>query len=74
LILERKEEGNRKDTEKMEIALAILIIIGIFVGIPALIGCTIFLAYAWTDRGVRRTERIKLMKEGNIGVRETIQK
>ncbi|MFC1957317.1 hypothetical protein ACFLX0_00660 [Chloroflexota bacterium] len=47
----------------MEIVLAILMVLGIFVGIPALIGFAIVGVYACSDRQVRRAERAKAVEE-----------
>lgn len=47
----------------METALAILMVLGIFVGIPALIGFAIAGVYILSDRRVRRAERAKAVEE-----------
>ena len=47
----------------METTLAILMILGIFVGIPAVIGFAIAGGYIWNDRRVRRTGRNKAVGE-----------
>ena len=47
----------------METTLAILMVLGIFVGIPALIGFGIAGMYILTDRRVRRAERAKALEE-----------
>ncbi len=44
----------------METTLAVLMVIGIFVGIPAVIGFAIAGVYILSDRRARRTERTKL--------------
>ena len=46
----------------METTLAILMVLGIFVGIPALIGFAIAGTYILRDRRVRRAERAKTVK------------
>ena len=51
----------------METALAILMVLGIFVGIPALVGFAIAGVYILSDRRVRRAERAKaLEKAGEV--------
>ncbi|MFC2071239.1 hypothetical protein ACFLUU_00765 [Chloroflexota bacterium] len=47
----------------METALAILMVLGIFVGIPALIGFAIAGTYIRSDRRVHRAERAKAVEE-----------
>ncbi len=47
----------------METTLAILMVLGIFVGIPALIGFAIAGTYMRSDRRVRRAERAEAVKE-----------
>lgn len=47
----------------METALAILMVLGIFVGIPALVGFAIAGTYILKDRRVRRAERGKAPEE-----------
>ncbi len=47
----------------METTLAILMVLGIFVGIPAIIGLAIAGLYIRSDRRVRRAERAKAMEE-----------
>ena len=47
----------------MELALAILMVLGIFIGIPALIGFTIVGIHAWHNRQVRRVERAKALEK-----------
>ena len=47
----------------METVLAILMVLGIFVGIPALIGFAIAGTYVLIDRRVRRAERAKAVEE-----------
>ena len=46
----------------METTLAILMVLGIFVGIPALIGFAIAGTYILSDRRVRRAERAKAVE------------
>ncbi len=46
----------------METTLAILMVLGIFVGIPALIGFTIAGVYILSNRRVRRAERAKTVE------------
>ena len=46
----------------METALAILMVLGIFVGVPALIGLIIVGVVIWSDRLSRRAERTKAME------------
>ena len=43
----------------MEMTLAILIVLGIFVGIPAVVGFAIAGVYMMSDRRARRAERAK---------------
>ena len=47
----------------MELALAAMMVLGIFVGIPAVIGFAIAGAYIWKDRQIRRAERADALKE-----------
>jgi len=47
----------------METVLAILMVLGIFVGIPALIGFVIAGAYILKDHRVRTAERAKALEE-----------
>ncbi len=47
----------------METTLAILMVLGIFVGIPALIGFAIAGTYIMVDRRARRVERAKAVDE-----------
>ena len=47
----------------METALAILMVLGIFVGIPAVIGFTIAGIFIFSDRRARRAERAKALGE-----------
>jgi len=52
----------------METALAILMVLGIFVGIPALIGLIIVGVVVWSDRLPRRAERAKAMEAAAEGL------
>ncbi len=45
----------------METTLAILMVLGIFVGFPALIGIAIASVYLLSDRRARRAARVKAM-------------
>lgn len=54
----------------MELTLAILIVLGIFVGIPALIGFTIVGAYELRNRRVRKANQVKAVKEAEVITRE----
>lgn len=54
----------------METALAILMVLGIFVGIPAVIGFTIAGMYILGDRRVRRAGRVKALEEAVETLRE----
>ena len=47
----------------METTLAILMVLGIFVGIPALIGFAIAGTYILSDRRVRRAEHAKALEK-----------
>lgn len=47
----------------MELALAIMMVLGIFVAIPAVIGFAIAGAYIWSDRRARKAERAKAREE-----------
>lgn len=47
----------------MGTALAILMVLGIFVGVPALVGFAIASTYILKDRRVRRAERGKAAEE-----------
>ncbi len=46
----------------METALAILMVLGIFVGIPVLVGLAIVGVFIWSGRRVRRAERAKALE------------
>ena len=46
----------------METFLAILMVLGIFVGVPVLIGLAIASMYVLSDRRVRRAERAKALE------------
>jgi flagellar biosynthesis component FlhA len=54
----------------METVLAILMVLGIFVGIPALIGFAIAGTYVLIDRRVRRVEPAKALKAAAEAVHE----
>ena len=54
----------------METALAILMVLGIFVGVPALIGFAIAGVYILRDRRVRRAEHAKALEEAKAAVKE----
>ncbi len=54
----------------METALAILMVLGIFVGIPVLIGLGIVGVVIWSDRLPRRAERAKAMEAAAEALRE----
>jgi len=56
----------------MEITLAILIVLGIFVGIPAVIGLAIAGMYLMSDRRAVRAERVKAL--GGAAAKETTEK
>lgn len=47
----------------MELTLAILMVLGIFVGVPAVIGFAIAGIYFMGDRRVRRMKRAKAIEE-----------
>lgn len=47
----------------METTLAVLMVLGIFVGIPAVIGFTIAGVYILSDRRARRAERAQSLTE-----------
>jgi len=47
----------------METALAILMVLGIFVGIPVLIGCAIGGVFILSDRRVRKEQRAKALED-----------
>ena len=47
----------------METTLAILMVLGIFIGIPAVIGLGIAGMYTLTDRRVRRAQRIESLQQ-----------
>jgi hypothetical protein len=46
----------------METTLAVLVILGIFVGIPAVVGLAIAGMYIMSDRRVRRANRVKALE------------
>ena len=54
----------------METTLAILMVLGIFVGIPVVIGFAIAGAYILRDRRVRKAEHAKAVEEAETVVRE----
>lgn len=54
----------------METTLAILMVLGIFVGIPALIGFTIAGAYIWKDGRVRRAKYVKAIEKAEAITKE----
>jgi flagellar biosynthesis component FlhA len=56
--------------KSMETGLAILMVLGIFVGIPALIGIAIGSMYLMSNRRVRRAERAKALEEAEVIARE----
>ena len=51
----------------METTLAILIALGIYVGIPAVVGFAIAGVYLFSDRRVRRVERARATAEAQLG-------
>ncbi len=53
----------------METTLAILMVLGIFVGIPAIIGFAIAGLYLQSNRRVRRAERAKALEEAEVAVK-----
>ncbi len=53
----------------METTLAILMVLGIFIGIPAVIGFTVAGVYIMSDRRARRAERAKAL--GEVAAKET---
>ncbi len=57
----------------METGLAILVVLGIFVGVPALIGVAIGGMYLMSDRRVRRSERAKTLTEAETLNREAAE-
>jgi len=54
----------------METTLAILMVLGIFVGIPALIGFAIAGTYMLSDRRVRRAQPAKAVEAATEALRE----
>ena len=54
----------------METTLAVLVILGIFVGIPAVVGLAIAGAYVLSDRRVRRAERAKTIETATEALRQ----
>jgi len=54
----------------METTLAILMVLGIFVGIPSLIGVSIAGMYILKDSRVRRAEHARAMEEAKEAVKE----
>jgi len=51
----------------MEITLAILIVLGIFIGIPAVLGFAIAGVYILSDRRARRAEHAKALAQAEAG-------
>lgn len=47
----------------METVVAILMVLGIFVGVPILIGFAIVGVFLWTDRRAHRAERAEALEE-----------
>ena len=58
----------------METALAILMVLGIFVGVPALIGLIIVGVVIGSDRLPRRAERAKAMEAAAEGLGDELAK
>ncbi len=54
----------------METTLAILMALGIYVGIPVIIGLTIGGAFVTADRRARKAEQARAVKEAEAAVRE----
>jgi flagellar biosynthesis component FlhA len=52
-----------KEVRTVELTLAILMVLGIFVGIPAIIGFTITGGYLLVDRRSQKTKRTKAVEE-----------
>lgn len=52
-----------KEVRTMELTLAILMVLGIFVGIPAIIGFTIAGGYLLVDRHAQKTKRNKAVEK-----------
>jgi hypothetical protein len=50
----------------MEATLAILMVLGIFVGIPAVIGLAIAGTHIFADRRARRAERVKAVRGATV--------
>ena len=57
----------------MEMALTILMVLGIFVGIPAVIGFAISGVYLLNERKVRKTRHIRTKKEAEVNVKEPVK-
>jgi flagellar biosynthesis component FlhA len=57
----------------METTLAILMVLGIFVGIPAAIGLAIAGAYVLHDSRVHRAERARAVEAAEAMVKETTE-
>lgn len=55
----------------METTLAILMVLGIFIGIPAVIGFAVAGVYILSDRRARRAERVKVL--GEAAAKETAE-
>jgi Flp pilus assembly protein TadB len=58
----------------METTLAILMVLGIFVGIPAVIGFAIAGVYVLRDRRTRRAERAKAVETAAEALRQEAAK
>jgi flagellar biosynthesis component FlhA len=52
-----------KEVKSMDTTLAVLMVLGIFVGIPAIIGFAIAGVYIMSDRKVRRAQRAEAVME-----------
>jgi hypothetical protein len=51
----------------METTLAILMVLGIYIGIPTVIGLVIAGMFLFSDRRVRRAERARAVAEAQLG-------
>lgn len=57
----------------MEMVLAILMVLGIFIGIPAVIGFAISGVYLLNERKIRKIRQIKAVKEAATITEEPIK-
>jgi flagellar biosynthesis component FlhA len=65
-----RSQMEKKEGESMETGLAILMVLGIFVGIPALVGIAIGGMYLMSNRRIRRAERARALAQAEAIAQE----